>query len=761
MSRHILVSAIPSLLLLATFSAQAQPVVVTPTTTATPASDEPVQLSAFEVQSQGDKGYNSANTVGATVVNTPIMLVPMSISVVNKEFLADVGMVDAAYAAGYFSGVAIGADPDGGQLVIRGQDLSSVQMVRDGVPDLVVESQQFSDSALFERLEIIKGPEGTIYGTFSGQGGLANYVTKEPQAVAATTMSFMYGADELGGTISRGVFDSTGSVPNHPNMLYRFVFAGQSGQSLQGGPDNSVMFSPMGTYNFKGGGSLMLRYIHYNPHRDTQAHAWFTDSAGTISTFIPANYSIPDLQTGRDYRYHKVDLRFTQPFTTGPIEWAAQGYLRYGIGWASSQYQEPAIGNFLFLNAAGQVIGNAGANTFSEPGLATIEVNPRVLALFHDFSQMSVADADLVGKFDLGPSKNNFVIYGDDLGQFSSNLDYSGSSYPGIVIWSAIPNYPGVNAHNGNEYTNAELASPVVISTNTRITSHLVGEGAQENMSFFGDKLTLVGGIRHDWQSSSTYNYFAPKSTILDDVRTGTTHKYAVVVHPEEWLTLFGNYSQTFAPNGFATDVNGNTVKLPNLASTIIEEGAKIGLFHNRIMVTGSYFKTTVADATVLITEYNAQGVAVGVNVPAGSLIIQGWEMDTTMAITDNLDLIGGAGNLDSKTATGFLARSVPFGTNYRGFLKSTFHTGPLHGIFAGFGLQHDGPRAADAADDATLPQYTVCNALLGYQYDKHWRFQVNVNNVFNTVYESISVARTIIYAGNPTDASATLTYSY
>jgi iron complex outermembrane receptor protein len=151
----------------------------------------------------------------------------------------------------------------------------------------------------------------------------------------------------------------------------------------------------------------------------------------------------------------------------------------------------------------------------------------------------------------------------------------------------------------------------------------------------------------------------------------------------------------------------------------------------------------------------------VGVNVPAGVLTIQGWEMDATAVLTNNFDLIGGAGNLDSKTSTGFEARSVPFGTNYRAFLKYTIHTGPLGGFFAGFGLQHDGPRAADAADDANLPQYTVCNALIGYALNKHWRIQCNVNNVFNTVYESISVARTIIYAGNPTDASGTLTYSF
>jgi len=133
----------------------------------------------------------------------------------------------------------------------------------------------------------------------------------------------------------------------------------------------------------------------------------------------------------------------------------------------------------------------------------------------------------------------------------------------------------------------------------------------------------------------------------------------------------------------------------------------KLSLFHNALNITTSYFITVVADATVNLNEINKQGQAVSVAVPAGQLTVRGWEMDGTYALNNNLDLLFGAGNLTSKTATGLAVRGVSLGTNWRILAKYNFTNSIVRGAFVGAGVIRQGNRAADAADDATMPAYT------------------------------------------------------
>src|SRR5262249_10352056 len=153
-----------------------------------------------------------------------------------------------------------------------------------------------------DRVEVVKGPAGTIYGSSSGQGGLVNLITKAPEPINRTTLSTFVGADSLGGTVYRGVLDTTGSAAQIGHLQYRFILARQSGETYQGGPDNTFVISPMLKYSFSGGGSILLRYMYQHPVRGTNEFAWFTDKSGTFSTFIDPKLSIPELDAGRYFR---------------------------------------------------------------------------------------------------------------------------------------------------------------------------------------------------------------------------------------------------------------------------------------------------------------------------------------------------------------------------------------------------------------------------------------------------------------------------
>jgi iron complex outermembrane receptor protein len=740
--------------------AQSTTTTTTTTTSTASTSDQTVVLNPFQVSAVGDKGYNTANSTGATMINSPIRDTPMSISVLNQQFIQDIGATDPVQAAQYISGVAPVANAGSGQITVRGQNIPGAN-IRDGIPDLLVSNGNiFQDTALAERIEIIKGPEGTLYGDYSAYGGLMNIVSKVPEDRAASSLSLTYGADLLGGAVIRSVYDTTGPDPSNSAIDYRLILVGARGKTLQGGQDSTFIISPILTYHFKGGGSVLLRYSYQNPDRGTNEYSWFVDSTGAIPTFISPKKSIPDLDAGRNTKIMNADVVLTQPFKTGPIDWTARLFIRWDHldNWEHLYEQAPA--NFQFFTAAGQSIGNITNTAFSNPNWSYIEITPRTRTTFGDYIWVATENADLVGRFDLGPTKNTLLFYGQTLNEGESNDQWAGS-YPFTIIYSKIPGLGPIHYSDEAAAQTSVGGSGATSLTDTHTS--LWAYGAQENMAWFDDKVILVAGIREDRQNQTAYNYFA-KTFHPDDVRTGTTHKYGVVAHPVEPLTLYYNWAQTFTPNGFSTDVNGNTIKLPNLNSFTREEGAKLALFHSSLIISGAYFLTEVADATVSIPEINSRGQSVAVTVPAGHLVIRGWEADGTYAFNQNISLIFGAGNLTSKSALNLAARGVPFGTNYRVFGKYTFvNTGAqwLNGLFIGIGVQHNSLRAADANDDATMPPYTLTDALIGYSWGNHWRVQGNMDNVFDITYASVGVARQIMYAGLPRNESATITYNW
>lgn len=48
-------------------------------------------LSPFEVNTSGDVGYQSSNSLSGSRVNTPIKELPVAIQILNQEFLGDIG----------------------------------------------------------------------------------------------------------------------------------------------------------------------------------------------------------------------------------------------------------------------------------------------------------------------------------------------------------------------------------------------------------------------------------------------------------------------------------------------------------------------------------------------------------------------------------------------------------------------------------------------------------------------------------------------
>ncbi|MFY2084100.1 TonB-dependent receptor plug domain-containing protein, partial [Achromobacter xylosoxidans] len=111
------------------------------------------------------QGFVAKRAATATKTDTPVMETPQSISVITQDRMTLQGAQSVQQAAGYTAGVTAGAfgpDNRGDSIKIRGTD--STQYL-DGLLNAVGSyNNTRPDPYALERIEILRGPSGMLYG---------------------------------------------------------------------------------------------------------------------------------------------------------------------------------------------------------------------------------------------------------------------------------------------------------------------------------------------------------------------------------------------------------------------------------------------------------------------------------------------------------------------------------------------------------------------------------------------------------------------
>ncbi|WP_438479816.1 TonB-dependent siderophore receptor [Oleiharenicola lentus] len=169
-------------------------------TTSTPADNETLMLSAFEVKGDRDYGYLKTNAATATRIGMEIQKVPMNISVLSQEFLTDTNarsLTDLFRYSAASSGdnrfamrvPANEATPQGG-FTMRGFTVNTI--MRNGVFRYISHNV---DNV--ERIEVVKGPAAVFFGQ-GYPGGVINFVTKRPSFTEIpTTVTYATGEGNI------------------------------------------------------------------------------------------------------------------------------------------------------------------------------------------------------------------------------------------------------------------------------------------------------------------------------------------------------------------------------------------------------------------------------------------------------------------------------------------------------------------------------------------------------------------------------------
>ncbi len=159
-------------------------------------SGEVLILDPFTVSEGSDEGYaakSSASGLGFVVETARL---PIALTTVTPALLADLGVVKVEDALRYVSGVANeGRTSKTETYILRGFAVDGSYRNGEifGVP---------TDSAVIDRIEVVKGPSTIIYGV-SDPAGVVNTVTKKPSFTKAVGFRALW--DEYGS--ARAIFD--------------------------------------------------------------------------------------------------------------------------------------------------------------------------------------------------------------------------------------------------------------------------------------------------------------------------------------------------------------------------------------------------------------------------------------------------------------------------------------------------------------------------------------------------------------------------
>ncbi len=159
-------------------------------------ADDAIELKTINVVSKriSDttpvKGYQAKSSQSATKTETDLRDTPQSISVITQDLIKDQSVQSVSQAVQYVPGVqAAQGEGNRDALIFRG-NITTGDLFVDGLRDDV---QTYRDFYNTDRVEVLKGPNGMIFGR-GGAGGAINRVSKQAGWDPVSEVTASYGA---------------------------------------------------------------------------------------------------------------------------------------------------------------------------------------------------------------------------------------------------------------------------------------------------------------------------------------------------------------------------------------------------------------------------------------------------------------------------------------------------------------------------------------------------------------------------------------
>ena len=679
---------------------------------------------AGPAQDPYNKTYVLQNASAGTKTDTPVMETPLNVQSVTQQVLKDQQVTTLAEALKNVSGVFVqsgtvnGNGTPGSRITIRGFPVTTIY--RDGFR--LDSSQQQSDFmnwlqfANVASVEVLKGPGAVLYG-ISEPGGVINIVTKEPLDAPYYSVQQQIGKYN----IYRTTADVTGPVTDDKSVLYRMNMSFESNGAPYGYPidfvnSRNVFLAPVVKW-IPDDSTWVKLEASYAQNR---ANPFFQEVPTAYDIFLP----IP-----RSFNYSGPASIETQRWLFSALTWSH----RFDNDW--SVKQQIAYNRIDVQNQLSWIDGPADS------------ANGTVLFRNHQYmSQPQTTlstNVDITGHLDTFGAKHTLLIGGDVYKafgdyQFSTLYDLSQ-----IGLFTPLPpGLPLVGFPGNFAATFDQDTAGLYLQDQVKLPYNIF----------------LLAGARYQFihqtaASGGTLDALTPAGTSLTG--QAVTPRFGLLWQPKDWLSLYGNYAESFGPNT-GIIYPGNLP--PPTSAQSWESGFKLEFFDGKLRATADYFYLLKNN----ITTPDPNPARSNFVVLSGEARSQGVELDVQGQILPGWDVIASYTNQDVRVVSGKggLFGVQPAGERFAGVpqnlasLWSTyeFQNDSLKGLKVGAGYTYHGAQTfIDMLSWDTdlhyllrpLPSYGTVDLMGAYSFtiaDTKLTAQANITNLFNRTYTSDAV---------------------
>lgn len=637
--------------------------------------------------------------------------IPHSVSVVDEQRIREQNLDGVAQALNAAApGVTLIAN-DSTQSQIRARGYA-MGVTLDGMPAYSALSgyQQF-DLALFERLEVLRGPAGLFTGS-GDPGGVVNLVRKKPRAefVASTQVA-------LGSWNNRRVVaDVTGALNATRTLTGRMVFAGV---------DRDYFYDKTHTRRW-------MAYAAVDWALTAATRLSFSAAVQDDDTDSPAS-GLPAWSTGE---LMKVSRRHNPIADWSRYRWQTRAFTaelqhEFDNGWQAKAVLSHRPQDFYFKD--GYATSGVDVTT------GTLNYARRVRD--YDYGRDGL-DLFVTGPLELF-GRRHTLLAGYNRERFTST--YDGVNAP------AVTGIPFGSAHLVPDFD---------------LPYTLGGESETEQSGFYGqarvnvtDRLDVVlGGRWSDFRTKSrdvppaTPSAWRPGARADDEFTPYGAVMYRV--HPH-W-TAYYSWSDIFIPQT-QQRVDGSTLDPRSGAQS--EFGVKADLLDKRLHVAASYFRLRDTNRAY------ADPDNTGYFLAAGEVESKGWELEVSGEPAPGYSLQLGYTRLDTRYLKDRNNQGLPFTTwEPRHTLKlwgvRRFTEGSLHGLSVGLGVNAVSGSKAGNGTSAVRRQggYALVNAMLSYPLGERTSLSLHLNNLTDRhYYTRLGGLNTYNTYGEPRTASLVL----
>jgi catecholate siderophore receptor len=663
-------------------------------------------------------GYNATRSSTFTKTDTPLREVPASVTVVPAPMMKDAAMRSMGDVFRYVPGALMHqGEGNRDQIILRGNSTTADFFV-DGIRD---DAQVFRDLYNLERVEVLKGPGGMVFGR-GGAGGVVNRVTKRPAFGHVGEASITLGSyKQLRGAADIG--DKLGD-----SAAWRLNAMVESADSFRKGADmKRYAVNPTTTLVLGERTALTLGYEHLRDERT--ADRGFPSFNGAPFNADPrtffGNAGQSNARSTVDGLYAVLDHEFGNG-------------LQLKNSFRATHYDK------FYQNVyPGSAVNAAGNLTLSAYNNANQRTNV--------FNQ-----TDLTKKFSAGGFEHT-LLAGLEIGnQDSTNKRNTG--FFGAATGITVP--------VSNPFATATRFAASGTDADNNVKAAIAAVYVQNQIAL-SKQWKLIAGLRYD-RFRADFDDRRTTTTAVDLSRTdtGVSPRVGLIWLPDAISSYYASYSYALLPSAEQLGLATTTNELAPEQAKNYEIGARWDL-RPKLMLSTALFRTDRDNVRV------ADPVNPGFFVKTGQQRVEGLEIGLQGEVTRDWQVYGGYAHLDGRITklinsgtTATVASIIPAGKKI-GLVPE--HTLSLWNRFtlgggwgAGLGVVYQSESFTSFNNTVKLPSFARADGAIYYAFaGGKTRLALNVENLFDKKYFPTVDGDNNISPGAPRSVRVTLNTTF